>query len=407
MRKKWIGILGTAIVLSILLCGCGIIGALSSDNAGGGEFDGAHMKATYDPANWTARTQEIGEGNTAVELLYWDGSVGQMSMAACDMTNEEVEHLYEDLLWQDELLGDIQEEEQQNDLSADDGTACYSYVAKTDYTLTYYKILQAKRVSADQIIVGIATVYIMEEEDELAEACRNEIIEIFAGVTYSNTAAAEGIAASKEEPTADTTALAEGISGVAEEHLAERDARGNEFKILTELAEGCEAVYQTEVFAPMTGTFCKVYMPMEDPEENDGRDEQLFYNAHGLDVYLKSYGDFQHESHEEKTLEDIFDEQAEHALDSWEEVNSVSHIEKGDIVKSEDGTTYFQYCSGEREDFEGNVCPQHLILYAVEDQGFKYFLRIKVDTVDSDAETATILEEMGRCYQFDLSMCMP
>ena len=117
MRKKWIGILGTAIALSILLCGCGIIGALSSDNAGGGEFDGAHMKATYDPANWTARTQEIGEGNTAVELLYWDGSVGQMSMAACDMTNEEVEHLYEDLLWQDELLGDIQEEEQQNSVS--------------------------------------------------------------------------------------------------------------------------------------------------------------------------------------------------------------------------------------------------------------------------------------------------
>ena len=407
MKKTRHGIVGIALLLSVLLSGCGIVGAPSGGTDSSGEFDGAHMKATYDPANWTARTQEIGEENTAVELLYWDGSVGQMSMAACDMTNEEVEQLYEDLCWQDELLGEIQEEEQKNDLSADGGTAIYSYVAKTDYTLTYDRILQAKRVSADHIIVGVATVYIMEEDDELAETCRNEIAEIFAGVTYSETVTTEGIAVSEEEPTADTTALADAISGVIEERLAEKDARGDEFKILTELAYGCKVVYQTEVFDPMTGTFCKVYMPMEDPEENDGSDEQLFYNAHGLDVYLKSYGDFQLESHEEKTLEDIFDEQAERALNSWEEENSVSHVEKGDVVKSEDGTTYFQYCSGEREDFDGNICPQHLILYAVEDQGFKYFLRIKVDTVDSDADTATIIEEMGKCYQLDLSMCMP
>lgn len=377
----------TALLIGMLFCfalaGCG-----SKDS----RFEGAGMSFKYDPSEWSVFYREANEDNCVIEL-YADNGAG-LSIVSCQREPESAEEIYQGMISVDQMLGQVSGMAAQNNMSEKDGTASYAHRTKTNFASDYWTLFFGKNLGDGQVMLAAATIYITEEEE--ADQCRKEIEEIIASLKLSDKTDTGEITKALVDPDVQTNVL---VNYLNEGQQVYSYMEGSEAaKVEPVSLEGFEYVEMVTMTDGVSKQEVNVYAPVS--TDGYSSDNSVFFYEHGIDFSLFLVGDWTYMDPEEQ-------------LSFWmqSEVSEVNdhpsryqNMVIDDSVTVEEGLCYYQHMTVEELDSRETATTNHNLVYVgTSPNGIGYVFTLRVTGSRTDSETNQVLEELGKCYNLDLS----
>lgn len=382
MGKK-IAALLIGILFCLTLAGCG-----SKDS----RFEGAGMSFKYDPSEWSVFYREANEDNCVIELYASNGA--GLSIVSCQREPESAEEIYQGMISVDQMLGQVSGMAAQNNMSEKDGTASYAHRTKTNFSNDYWTLFFGKNLGDGQVMLAAATIYITEEEE--ADQCKKEMEEIIASLKFSEKTDTGEITKALVDPDVQTNVL---VNYLNEGQQVYSYMEGSETAVREPVSlEGFEYVEMVTMSDGVSKQEVEVYAPVS----ADGYSSEygVYYFDHGVDFSIFLVGDWTYMDPEEQ-------------LSFWmqseiSEVNDHPSLYQNmvvdDSVTVEEGLCYYQHMSVEELDTREIATTNHSLVYvgtAPNGIGYVFILQVSGDWTDS--ETNQVLEEIGKCYNLDLS----
>lgn len=380
---KGIRILLTGILLCIALTGCG-----GKNN----RYEGAGMSFKYDPSGWSVFYREANGDYNVIELYSDKGAA--LSIVSCQEEPDSAEEIYQGMITADQMLGQVSGISAQNNMSEKNGTASYAHRTKTNFAGDYWMLLFGKNLGDGQVMLAAATIYITEEED--ADQSRKEIEEIIASLKFSDKTDVGEATKALVDPDVQTNVLVNYLNDgkLYYSYMDGSEAAKAELVPL----EGFEYVELATLIDGVTGQETDVYT-LSAPDSYSGENSRYYYE-HGIDFSLFLVGDWLYMDPEEQLsfwMEYFVDDVNDHP-------SLYQNMVIDDSVTVEEGLCYYQHMSVEELDTRENATMNHCLAYVgTAPNGIGYVLCLKVTGNYTDSETNQILEELGKCYNLDLS----
>lgn len=377
----------TALLIGILICltlsGCG---------SKAGRFEGAGMSFKYDPSEWSIFYREANEDNCVIEL-YADNGAG-LSIVSCQREPESAEEIYQGMISVDQMLGQVSGMAAQNNMSEKDGTASYAHRTKTNFGSDYWTLFFGKNLGDGQVMLAAATIYVTEEEE--ADQCRKEIEEIIASLKLSDKTDTGEITKALVDSDVQTNVL---VNYLNEGQQVYSYMEGSEAaKVEPVSLEGFEYVEMVTMTDGVSKQEVNVYAPVS--TDGYSSDNSVFFYEHGIDFSLFLVGDWTYMDPQEQ-------------LSFWmqSEVSEVNdhpsryqNMVIEDSITVEEGLCYYQHMSVEELDSRETATTNHNLVYVgTAPNGIGYVFTLRVTGSRTDSETNQVLEELGKCYNLDLS----
>lgn len=379
-----------AILLSVLTC-MSMIGC--SAGMGGGQYEGAKMQFKYKASDWNVTYRTANDDNTIIELTAENGS--GLSILSCEADTTGPEEIYKGMVTADELLGEISNTSSSNNMSEDGGLAAYAHLVKTNFMGDYWTLLYGKNAGEGKILLAAATVYVDPEDEKAADKCKEAIQGVVDSLKVSEKAETGSITESVIEADVQSSVLKNFITGgkVEYDYMKEATASQGEPKSL----DGFTYVKEVELADGVSKQPVTVYAPYEEEKGFDGYG--VYYYGHGVSFSVFVLGDWIYQSAEECVSDWIKDE----ATSLKEESTRYQNVEVEDLVTVEEELCYYQHISAEELDYQENPFRNDYLVYVgTAENGIGYQFQLQISGQSTDAETNTILEELGKCYDLDL-----
>lgn len=380
MGKK-ITTLLMGMMLALALTGCG-----SKNN----RYEGAGMSFKYEPSEWSIFYREANEENQVIELYSDKG--GGLSIVSCQKETDSAEEIYQGMITSDQILGQVSGLSAQNNMSEKMGTAFYAHRTKTNFMNDYWTLFFGKNLGDGQVMLAAATIYIENEED--ADQCRKEIEDIIASLKLSEKTDVGEITKAMIDPDVQTNVLVNYLNDGNQYYSYMDGSKAAEAKPIS--LDGFEYVEMVTLTDRITNQETDVYAL----NSSESYFESIFYYDHGINFSLFLVGDWLYMSPTEQ-------------LSSWMQgyVNDVNNYPSryqnmvvDDLVTVEEGLCYYQHMSVEELDTRENATTNHALVYVgTASNGIGYVFSLQVTGSNTDGETNQILEELGKCYDLDLS----
>ncbi|MCM1126376.1 MAG: hypothetical protein NC429_07875 [Lachnospiraceae bacterium] len=375
--------LAIGILLCLTLAGC-------ADK--GGRYEGAGMSFQYDPSAWSIFYREADEDNRVIEL-YSDKGAG-LSIVACESNVESAEEIYQGMITADQILGQVSGMAAQNNMSEEGGTASYAHRTKTNFSSDYWTLFFGKNLGDGKVMLAAATIYITEEEE--ADQSRQEIEKMIASLKVSDQTDTGEITKALVDPDVQTNVLVNYLNGGQKVYSYMEGSQAAQAEPVS--LEGFEYVEMVTLTDGVSKQEVNVYVPIG--KDRHLSDDNVYYYEHGLDFSLFLIGEWLYISPEEQIstwmqmeIDDVSDNAARY-----------QNLVVDDMVTVEEGLCCYQHMSVDELDTREIATTNHGLVYAgTAPNGIGYLFTLGVTASWTDSETNAILEELGKCYNLDLS----
>ncbi len=381
-RKKLLLFLCTAL---LFVAGC--------REAGTKHYEGTNLQFDLPSADWEITYRVVNDENTLLELEHTKYA-GEISLMACETTADCADTIFNTLSTSDAIMGTISGIKTENNLSEEGGTANYQYKVAASYGGEYWTIFSVKNAGDGKYILANGCIYILEDDKGNADKCKAEFDKLIKSIKYSDVADTGKAEKALNESTISSNVIGNYIKG----GVSDYDYSMPTYDVETKLAEGCNYIYQTQVYGyDDSGECATVYVPLDKPSDAEGYG--VFYWNNGIDFDLSPVGTFEYETPEHRMQAWMEDKMSYWKSNSTEYQNAVVD----DKQTVDGGNAYTQHMAVERIDYNGNPSMQHYIIYyGKNDAGFVYVWEIVISHGSATEETNSILAELSGFYDIDL-----
>lgn len=382
--------------VATLLMGAMLILTLAGCQSKNSIYEGAGVKFKYDPLEWSVFYRETDSDDYIIELYSDKG--GGLSIVSCQGDPDSVEEIYTEIISEDQLLGQVSGLSAQNNMTEENGTAAYAHRTATNFMNDYWTLFYGKNLGDGQIIMASATIYIEDEED--ADQCKKEIEHIVASLRKSDELDLGEITKVKLESGAQTNVLVDYLS-----HADADDGYVNKSETAAVTVEPIqlddfEYIDMVTLTDGITNQKIDAYVPAISEKPSVSNTGYYSDYGHGISFFLNIVGDWSYTSAEEEV-----------AFLIQTEVSGINYNPSlyqnmviDDCVMVEEGLCYYQHMSVEELDMQENASMCHTLIYVgTTPEGIGYSISLEVREKNTDSETNRILEEIGKCYNLDLS----
>jgi len=380
--KKKITVLWMTVLLCLALAGCGS----KSSN-----YEGAGIKIKYDPSDWSIFYREADENTNVIEMYYNQG--GTLSIVACEAEPESAEEIYQGMIDVDQMLGEVSGMSAQNNMAEEKGTASYAHRTKTNFSSDYWTLFYGKNPGNGKVILAAATIYI--DDEETADQCKKDIEEIIASLALSEKTELGEITKAMIDPGVETNVLVNYLNDGQKIYSYMEGSALAEAEPVS--VEGMEYVQKVTLKDGGSGQEIEVYGPIDNAYSSESA---VSYFDHGIyfDLFLIGSWDYM------DPIEVLTSCQQEIVKPLKDNEVVYQNLVIDDMVTVEEGLCYYQHTSVEELDAREIASENHYLVYVgTAPNGIGYILELDVTGSNTDKETNAVLEEIGKCYNLDLT----
>lgn len=370
----------------------GMVGC--SSGAGMETYEGANMRFQYNAKDWNVSYRTVMEENTIVELKWVNG--GRLSILSCEGETTGPKEVYENLKADDEQFGEVSENSNNDNMSEAGGSAVYEHLVKTDFMGDYWSIVYGKNAGEGKIIIATTCLRINPEDEKATEECKEAMQGVIDSLESSETSEVGKIEESEEDSATHTSFLVRYLTDG--KGIIDEKSGSSADEPAVEDMEGYSYVKKITFVDDVTFEAYTIYAPIAEDEEPHPFGTR--YYEHGISFSLHTLGKWK-----SRTAEDAIDEWCKtRTTELKADADTYQNIQVDDKVILEEGLCGYQHISAETQDYTGMPITNHIFGYAgTAEHGIGYEYRLELDQQWMDAETNTILKELGECYGFDLT----